>query len=639
DLIIPSDVEKVGDYAFSGYRALKSVTIEKGVKSVGRSAFYACSNLKTADLGKEISDIGTEAFGACEGLRKVVIGDGLEYIREYTFSSLLFDEIIIGKDVKVIAENAFSAGANVKNLYFDGDLKDWLNITIENNNGNFLINTENFYVNGSLVENVVIPAEITTVSNNLGYCKNLKTVVIEDGAQKLGDYAFWKCENLESVVIPETVTEIGAYAFSGCKNLGGISLPSTLTKISEGLLSDCAAIENVAIPTTATIIEKQAFANMMSLKEIVVPNAVTKIGDDAFHSCTSLASVSLSENLTRIGEGSFYNCNSLFEITLPDGLESIGYQAFYCCRNIRKIVIPDSVTTVGTYAFSGMTKLNGVTVGKNVAVLCSFDSEAIIEVYNRSSLDVTEEVQTSWGMQKKYGTLGYAKHVYAEGESYLRAEGDYTFYDDGKDVFLVDYKGSEKEVILPSGYKGRNYTVHDYAFYYDLDLVSVTIPDGVTAINGAFRDCENLERAYIGDTVQTIGIGCFYGCKKLKFVSAGGGLKEIGLSAFAECENLTELEFSDGLEVIKSFAFEKCVGLISLILPTSVKSVGSYALSQVSRYIDVYYKGGVSDFEKVDADEYFDWSAHIRYYSETQPSTDTTLIFWHYDEDGKIVFW
>ena len=47
DVVIPSSVKSIGDYAFNHFSGLSSVTIGSGVKSIGEYSFYGCSNLSS----------------------------------------------------------------------------------------------------------------------------------------------------------------------------------------------------------------------------------------------------------------------------------------------------------------------------------------------------------------------------------------------------------------------------------------------------------------------------------------------------------------------------------------------------------------------------------------------------------------
>lgn len=49
--------------------------------------------------------------------------------------------------------------------------------------------------------------------------RNIGTVKIENGIERIEDSAFIYCFNLRSISIPESVNYISKYAFKGCKNL------------------------------------------------------------------------------------------------------------------------------------------------------------------------------------------------------------------------------------------------------------------------------------------------------------------------------------------------------------------------------------------------------------------------------------
>ncbi|MBR5337676.1 MAG: leucine-rich repeat protein [Lachnospiraceae bacterium] len=67
------------------------------------------------------------------------------------------------------------------------------------------------------------------------YKGTIKTLEIEAGVTRIGNYAFYQSENKDftSVTIPENVTSIGDGAFSSCKNLASIRILGKLTTIGE----------------------------------------------------------------------------------------------------------------------------------------------------------------------------------------------------------------------------------------------------------------------------------------------------------------------------------------------------------------------------------------------------------------------
>jgi hypothetical protein len=63
----------------------------------------------------------------------------------------------------------------------------------------------------------------------------------------------------------------------------------------------------------------------------------------------------------------------------------------------------------------------------------------------------------------------------------------------GGSVYLVGYTGSEIRVVLPSGFEGKNYTVHSNAFIGNRVIEELYISSRVNAIHAlAFKGCDNL---------------------------------------------------------------------------------------------------------------------------------------------------
>lgn len=79
-------------------------------------------------------------------------------------------------------------------------------------------------------ERKIEPVDIV-IPNEIGFIKikkiifmsfsqrNIGTVKIENGIERIEDSAFIYCFNLRSISIPESVNYISKYAFKGCKNL------------------------------------------------------------------------------------------------------------------------------------------------------------------------------------------------------------------------------------------------------------------------------------------------------------------------------------------------------------------------------------------------------------------------------------
>ena len=175
-----------------------------------------------------------------------------------------------------------------------------------------------------------------------------------------------------------------------------------------------------------------------------------------------------------------------------------------------------------------------------------------------------------------YGYVGeHAKHIITdESQSALKTVGDYIFYDDGTDIYLVKYIGSDTEITLPEYKGGEEYSIWKYAFYGNDKITSVTIHNSVTSIEPlAFFSCYSIEN--------------------IKF-SNKGKLTDIKGWAFKECISLTSIMIPDTVTSIGSGAFAGCSSLESITLPF----VGSSATATSSSNSTLFgYIFGNSSYE------------------------------------------
>jgi hypothetical protein len=249
---IPGSVESIGREIFEYCTSLKNVTIGNGVKSIGSAAFSGCSSLASITLpcvferfgdifgtisytgGTSIQqsimyyipatlksvtvtggDIPDAAFYNCSMLTSITIRNGVKSIgisAFYNCNSLT--SVVIPDSVTSIGDNAFRECKSLTSVYIT-DISNWCGISFGNYFANPLSNAKNLYLNSALVEELVIPDDVTSI----------------------GNYVFWNCVSLKSIVIPNGVESIGKYAFAYCKNLKSIKYRGTKTQwdaISKG---------------------------------------------------------------------------------------------------------------------------------------------------------------------------------------------------------------------------------------------------------------------------------------------------------------------------------------------------------------------------------------------------------------------
>ncbi len=319
-----------------------------------------------------------------------------------------------------------------------------------------------------------------------------------------------------------TVTGIGTAA-DGVDSLA-LVIPygyrgKPVTAIGEAAFAECYVLESVAIPDSVTTIGENAFSDCL-IKDVSIGNGVTAIGNGAFAYCAKLAGdLVIPDSVTTIGEEAFLWCTALTSVTIGNGVTSIGEYAFDICPGLTRLSLGSSVAEIGEGAFESSVKL--------------------LEVWNHSELPLTCE-------SEEYGSVAlYAKHVYngeEAGHQTVTADG-YVFYEEGEESYLLGYRGMQTRLTFPEkSPAGKTYAIYPVAFFMNLQLVSVTLPDSVTAIpDDAFFYCLNLIEFSTGNGVTTIGDEVFANCYSLTKFTLGSSVTSIGEWAFEHCSKLVEV--------------------------------------------------------------------------------------------------
>ena len=208
----------------------------------------------------------------------------------------------------------------------------------------------------ALLPNVAVLAEEPETAGECGEALTWKLdengVLTVSGSGKMTDYklgaAPWSAllASVKSIVLEEGVESVGNYAFASCNQAESLTLPASLTAIGS-----------------------RAFRTCSALKEIVIPDGVTSLGSEAFADCSGAETLTVGKGLTEIGDGAFSACAGLTELNLPENVTALGASAFSKCTGLTALEVPDTVTTLGNLVFSDCTGLTALKLGKGVAVI------------------------------------------------------------------------------------------------------------------------------------------------------------------------------------------------------------------------------------------------------------------------------
>jgi hypothetical protein len=356
DVVIPAtieyykkiyDVTRIGDAAFAGFKALRSIKIPSSIKYVGDDAFKDCISL--SELCIEDGE-NTLEFGKCLHiffydcpLETLYLGRNISYPtgNSYPFndkSTLKY--VTIGNCVTSIAGNAFINCAHLNSIKVVPGNKKY----DSRDNCNAIIETQtNTLIKGC--NKTIIPDSVTIIgATAFRGCSGLTNIEIHDSVTSMEEGAFYKCSGLTNIVIPDSVISIGEFVFSGCSGLSSIKVDTDNTRYDS--CGNCNAV-----------IETKTNTLIVGCNKTVIPNRVTTIGSGAFFCCSGLKSVVIPDSVTSIGDSAFSGCSGLTNIEIPDSVTSIGHSAFWGCSGLKSVKINNKKERVkiGDGAFPSST--------------------------------------------------------------------------------------------------------------------------------------------------------------------------------------------------------------------------------------------------------------------------------------------
>ena len=136
------------------------------------------------------------------------------------------------------------------------------------------------------------------------------------------------------------------------------------------------------------------------------------------------------------------------------------------------------------------------------------------------------------------------------------------------------------------------------AFYYNINLTSVTISNSVRTIDtSAFDHCSGLTSVTIPNNVTSIGGSAFYGCSNLTSVAIPNSVTSIGRSAFESCTSITSVTIGNSVTNISDRAFLGCNRLVRITsLAATAPSIDTYTFQNVKTGGTLYVPSGSAGY-------------------------------------------
>ncbi len=279
-VILPEDVRKIGDYAFSQVPPgqIRHLFLPDGIEDI---SYYAFS-----DLGK-LTSLTAYTY---EMDRNHIFWEGIELIQTDTLILLPgesgdffmlpakapkklvmersadirpsyrepYEHIDFEIEVEsLIIYNMSSCGFDVP--WIDPDILDCMTNHLKKLHfmNNVIWNRDDEYHTWEYMANRIPPSAL----NELEHGYDWMPVMITNSMAEM--------HALEEVILPEGLTEVKRYAFAGCESLRKVVFPASLKKIGDCAFEGCRKLRTVLFcKDTKAIIGQEAFAGCDSLRTV-----------------------------------------------------------------------------------------------------------------------------------------------------------------------------------------------------------------------------------------------------------------------------------------------------------------------------------------------------------------------------------
>lgn len=624
-ILIPTNVEYIGEYAFTGCAELTNFFLPKSVVSIGANAFNYClaltsisfpstlvnigesaflmSGLKYIDIPTNVLKMGDTAFEGCSNLTSAKISSLV--IGEYAFLNCTsLTTVDISNSVNNIGERAFSGCVNLTTAKIHADTIGRAAFNgCSKLNSVSIINVK--YIDDAAFANCIgllqiyIPFSVKYMYRAFWGCSRLNYVSI--ASKSTGLFTFFNCKSLTAVDLDLSVTEIGDASFSGCSALKTIKIPEAIDTIGFEAFYGCSGLTQITIPYSVKKIYNGAFIGSGSISVDSRNSDYSSLNGLLFnknrsilHYCPASISGNLSipSTVVVVDNRAFYGCDKLTAITLSFFTSYIGSFAFKLCNKLVKVNCP-AITPpeLGDDVFTDINMPNCLLIIPEGSLNSYSSAEQWNSFEKVSCLVLHKELEL-----KSAGTLSdVLNEDERENLLYLSISGNIDVRDfaiirdyisnlsflDLSESTVVSYRG----VIDPS-VDTVSYSEHSIpknGFNNMRSLMLIDLPKNLIEIDTlAFSGCVSLCSITIPEHIDKIGKEAFKGCSNLQEMYYNAtNCSSMGESYYdnviGDCVALSKIIIGENVKSIPAYAFYGCYGIKNIEVPDNVESIGMRA--------------------------------------------------------------
>ena len=571
-----AETETVGDYTWTYRINDDTAEIFNDYSAAISPKPHGAVTIPSVLGGKSVTIIGDYAFYGCSGLTSVTIPDSVAGVGRYAFTDC----------------------TNLTGVYIT-DLTAWCRIHFDQWGANPLEYAHNLYINGTLLEDLIIPDGVTSIecdAFNGGSC--FTSVTIPSGVTNIDAYAFYECTGLRAVHTPSLIDwcKISFYGKYDnpliyahdlyvdvpiVEDMFPIAVDRGALWYMHNLYVDLYVDGSIVEDFVPVVVELNAAGGYVSVGHFIAyPGCqIDELPTPIQTGYDFLGWFTLAEGGERVSCGISCETNmTLFahwekeEYTIVFNSFMDGVEIAPRTRRYGEAIgeLPVIEADRYGYTFGGWENVDEGTIVTSNMMISAIWNRNVFAV----SFDTHAEGKAISDVAKFYAeSFGILPGLTWSGHVFL---GWYTDEFGGEEITATDKVMSD--ITLHA-----HWAEGPFACEYGGALWNYQSYNGVATIISATtsEDSLTIPEMLGGAEVVEIPAACFAQTASLKCLSIPNSVTNIAEYAFYSCTNLEEVVFSDGLMKIGSGAFAKSTKLKDVILPSTLIALGDkYAPSK-----------------------------------------------------------
>lgn len=235
--------------AFAGTK-ISSVEIGQNIVDIGQNAFLKCTNLIRVDMKNARNEhIPANCFSGCERLMNISIGNNVKRIHEKAFFGCsMLEKVELPIATETIASGAFEncymlrALSGSPKYVNEGAFRACIRLKEFNFHNIISIGAQAFRYTG--FENLILTGNIVSLGRkSFSDCFALKSLILKEGIQEIGEYAFAKSEHSTTRGINTSKGVVIRYAKENYVELDKVTSAKSITKVEADIFRGAKLVE------------------------------------------------------------------------------------------------------------------------------------------------------------------------------------------------------------------------------------------------------------------------------------------------------------------------------------------------------------------------------------------------------------